>query len=163
MRKSTQLIAQIIETGRHQGLTAGDIAARAGISSANLSRIRKSGRFNADTIERLLAAAGCDLRVVPQPQRPKTTLEMVAGKLNAGRRHQIPARELHHLLTKFRPSAAAQRAFSHLVGVIEEIPLDQLHDLVIEGSASLPALRRIADFVGGEGPAVEWINAQNPS
>jgi hypothetical protein len=88
---------------------------------------------------------------------------MVAGKLNAGRRHQIPARELRRLLTKFRPSAAAKRAFSHLVGVIEEIPLDQLHDLVIEGSASLPALRRIADFVGGEGPTVEWINAQSPS
>lgn len=160
MRKSAKLIEQLIEIGRRRGLQAGDIAARAGISPTNLSRIRKTGRFNADTLERLLAAVDSEIRVTPYPQKQQLVLSAVTTKLNASRQERISAKELKRHLTRFHPSASTDRVFSHLVGVIEEIPVEQIHDLVIQGSATLPSLRRIVDYVDGEGPTVDWINEQ---
>lgn len=157
MRQSQQLIENVIQSG---GLAAGDLAARAGLSPGNLSRIRSSGKFNADTLERLLAAAGVELAVVPKTRR-STALEGAVIKLNAGRRHHLSAGELKRLLTRFRPSAGAERAFSHLVGVIEELPVELVHDLVIEGSATLPALARIVAYIDGEGDVAAWINRNN--
>jgi len=161
MRLSSRLIADVIAAGERRGLTAADLAARAGIAPANLSRIRHSGRFSADTLERLLAAAGLEIAVRPRRRAPKAhTLSLVARKLNAGRRERLAAVELRRLLTRFRPSAAAERAFSHLVGVLEELPLAQVHDLVLTGDATLPALARIAAWVEAEGPTVDWIREQ---
>ena len=160
MRHSIRLIEQIIAVGKARGLPASAIAVRAGITPASLSRVRRSGRFNADTLERLLAAVDGEI-VVRVRERPATSaLSLVVRKLNAGRRESLSAAELRHLLTKFRPSALAKRAYSHLVGIVEELPGEQLHDLVIAGDASLPALGRIARYVDGEGPTVEWIHAQ---
>ena len=165
MRQTARLIESIIAVGRERGQRAADIAVRAGIAPANLSRIRRSGVFNADTLERLLAASGAVLEVRPDhhvqgPGSPGPTLTMVAAKLNAGRREEVSPAELRRLLTRFRPSAASARAFSHLVGVIEELPLEQVHDLVRAGDATLPSLRRIADHVAGEGPTVAWLHDQ---
>lgn len=160
MRISSQIIEQLIDAGRERGLSAGDIAVRAGISPPNLSRIRKSGRFNADTLERLLAAVGGDIRVTVRPGKSAHTLSMVCKKLNAGRREQLTPETLRRFLMGFRPSAEADKAFSHLVGVVEELPLEQVHDLVLEGDATLPSLKRIADYVEAEGPTAEWINEQ---
>ncbi len=160
MRISARIIEQVIEAGRERGLSAGDIAVRAGISPPNLSRIRKTGRFNADTLERLLAAIDGDIRVTVRPGKSIRTLPLICKKLNAGRREHLSPETLRHLLTRFRPSAKARRAFSHLVGIVEELPLEQVHDLVIEGDATLPSLKRIADYVEAEGPTAEWIDEQ---
>lgn len=160
MRYSRKLVADIIDVGRSHGLSAGDIAVRAGIAPANLSRVRRTGHFNADTLERLLTAARAEVSVTARRGPKSRTLTMVARKLNAGRREHISADELRRLLLRFQPSATAERAFSHLVGVVEELPIEQVHDLVIENDASLPALKRIADYVEGEGPTVDWINEQ---
>ena len=160
MRHSIRLIEQIVAAAKARGLSASAIAHRAGITPASLSRVRRSGRFNADTLERLLAAVDGEIVVRVRQRTPTRALSLVARKLNAGRRESLSAAELRHLLTKFRPSALAERAYSHLVGVVEELPGEQLHDLVIAGDASLPALRRIALYVDGEGPTVDWIHAQ---
>jgi len=160
VRQSAQLIEQIIGLGRSSGLGAGDIAVRAGIAPNNLSRIRKSGRFNADTLERLLNAVDGTLTVAPASARRKSVVSAVAQKLNAGRREQISSDELRRLLTRFRRGALAERAYSHLVGVIEELPVEQAHDLILEGGATLPALKRVADYVDGQGPTADWINEQ---
>lgn len=160
MRRSVHLIEQLIDAGRREGLRAADIAVRAGISPANLSRIRASGRYNADTLERLLAAVNADIRIVSRDRRPPAILSMVTTKLNAGRRDRLSPEELLQLLTKFRRSKLSERAYSHLVGVVEELSVEQLHDLVMEGSATLPSLRRIAGYVDGRGPAVDWIHEQ---
>ncbi len=85
---------------------------------------------------------------------------MICKKLNAGRREQLTPEALRRFLMRFRPSAEAGCAFSHLVGVIEELPLEQVHDLVLEGDATLPSLKRIADYVAAEGPTAEWIDEQ---
>ena len=77
MRQTARLVEGIIAVGRQQGQRAADIAARAGIAPANLSRIRRSGVFNADTLERLLAAAGASLDVRPDPSAPDAA---AAGK-----------------------------------------------------------------------------------
>lgn len=160
MRRSLHLIEQLIEAGRRKGLRAGDIAVRAGISPTNLSRIRASGRYNADTLERLLAAVDADIRIVSRDRAPPAILSMVTTKLNAGRRERLSPEELLQLLTKFRRSKLAERAYSHLVGVVEELSVEQLHDLVIEGSATLPSLRRITAYVDGHGPTADWIHEQ---
>ncbi len=160
MRISARIIEQVIEAGRERGLSAGDIAVRAGISPPNLSRIRKSGRFNADTLERLLAAIDGDIQVSVRPGKSSRTLPMICKKLNAGRREQLTPDALRRFLMRFRPSARARNAFSHLVGIVEELPLEQVHNLVIEGDAALPALKRIADYVEAEGATADWINEQ---
>ena len=160
MRKSTKLIEQVIEAGRRRGLSAGDIAAKAGISPANLSRVRKTGKYNADTLERLLAAIDGKTRVIVVVAKPIRTLPIICKKLNAGRRVQIPDETLRRLLTRFRPSQQANRAFSHLVGVMEELPLEQVHDLVIQGDATLPSLKRIAEYTQAKGPTANWIDEQ---
>lgn len=64
------------------------------------------------------------------------------------------------MLTRFRSSQRANDAFSHLVGVMEELPLEQVHDLVIEGNATLSSLKRIAEFTQAEGTTAEWIDEQ---
>ncbi|MFO1039187.1 MAG: hypothetical protein U1E45_20275 [Geminicoccaceae bacterium] len=160
MRRTARLIEDIIAVARRRGQRASDVAARAGIAPANLSRIRRSGVFNADTLERLLAAGGASIEVRPATEAaaPGETLALVTAKLNAGRREQLSSAELRRLLTRFRPSRAAERALSHLVGVLEELPLEQVHDLVLAGDATLPSLRRIARHVGAEGPTVDWLH-----
>ena len=160
MRKSAKLIDGLVEAAKARGLSAGDLAMKAGLSPANLSRVRKTGRFNADTLERLLAAVDADIRITVTPKQTGHTLSMICKKLNAGRRNALSPDELGRLLTKFRRSRTSDRAYSHLVGVIEEIPLEQLHDLVIDGDATLSSLERIADYVDGEGPTVDWIHDQ---
>lgn len=160
MRKSTQLIEQVIDAGRKRGLTVADIAVRAGLLPANLSRVRKSGKYNADTLERLLVAVDGETRVTVAAGKPAQTLSMICKKLNAGRRRQLTQEALRHLLIRFRSSQRASDAFSHLVGVMEELPLEQVHDLVIEGDATLPSLKRIAEFTDAEGPTVDWIDEQ---
>jgi hypothetical protein len=42
--------------------------------------------------------------------------------------------------------------------VLEELPLEQVHDLVRASDATLPSLRRIAEHVGAEGPTVDWLH-----
>jgi hypothetical protein len=160
MRKSTQLIEQVIEAGRKRGLLAADIAVKAGILPANLSRVRKTGKYNADTLERLLAAVDGETRVTVGARKPGQTLPMVCKKLNAGRRRKLTQEALRRLLTRFRSSQRANDAFSHLVGVMEELPLEQVHDLVIEGDATLPSLKRVAEFTQAEGTTAEWIDEQ---
>jgi len=160
MKRTAKLLEDIVGIARARGLTAKDVAERAGIAPSNLARIRRTGRYDADTLERLLGAVDCDLRPAPRPLRAARALPLVCGKLNAGRREILREDELRRLLTKFRPSKAADRAYSHLVGVIEEIPLEQVHDLVLQGDASLSSLKRISDFVEGEGPVADWIDEQ---
>jgi len=162
MRETVQFIEELVKTGEANGLTAEAIAARAGLKPSNLSRIRKTGKFNADTLERLLAAVDCRITLAPRPtpRTPGRTLSLVYKKLNAGRQVKATPEELRALLLRFRSGKRAERLFTHLVGVVEELPVEQVHSLVIEGDAALPALKRIADYVDGEGPTVDWINEQ---
>ncbi len=160
MRRTTRLLEEIVGIARERGLTARDLAEKAGIAPPNLARIRRTGRYDSDTLERLLAAIDCDVRPAPRPRRGTRALPLVCAKLNAGRKERLGEDELRRLLTKFRRSVAAERAYSHLVGVIEEIPLEQVHDMVLQGDATLASLRRISDFVEGEGPVADWIDEQ---
>lgn len=160
MRHSAQLIEQILAMGKARDLSAAAIASRAGITPASLSRARHTGRYNADTLERLLAAVDAEIVVKCRVRPPNRALTLATSTLNAGRRESLSEAELRHLLTKFRPSALAKRAYSHLVGVVEELPAEQVQDLVIAGDAALPALMRIVRFVNGEGPTVDWIHEQ---
>lgn len=157
MRYTTLLIERIAEIGRAKGFKAADIAERAGISPAALSRARKTGKFNSDTLERLIAALDIAIALEARTTPKSHTLSMVTKKLNAGRRLQLKPEELRPFLRDFRRSKKAERAYSHLIGVIEEVPIDQLHTLVIDGEASFRSLGRIAAFVEGEGETVEWI------
>ena len=160
MRHSARLIEQILEIGKARGLSAGAIACQAGVTPASLSRARRTGRYNADTLERLLVAVDGEIAVRQRERPPSPALALAAGRLNAGRREFISELELRPLLTKFRRSALAERAYSHLVGVVEELSAEHVQDQLIAGDATLPALSRIALYVKGEGPTVDWIHEQ---
>ncbi len=86
MRYTTLLIERIAEIGRAKGFKVADIAERAGISPAALSRARKTGKFNSDTLERLIAALDIAIALEARTTPKSHTLSMVTKKLNAGRR-----------------------------------------------------------------------------
>ena len=157
MYLSVILVEQIVQLGDVHGLNAADIAERAGIPASALSRARKTGKYNSRTLERLLGAVNATANVV-SPGQPQSPLPLIVKKLNAGRKHHFDPDEFRRLIKNFRPSAKTHLAFSHLVGLVEELPIEQLHDLVIAGDTSFRSLNRIVAFVDGEGPLVEWIH-----
>lgn len=157
MRQTDKIIEDILANGKAQGLTSKDIAVRAGIAPSNLSRIKKTGRFDADTLERLLFASNSYAQIIQNKKKNDGTLSFICQKLNAGRKIKISDQELHQLCTKFRKSSLSNKAFSHLIGLVEETPLEQVHNLILEGDATFPALKRICDFTEAKGPVAEWI------
>jgi len=156
MRPSIDVIEQIVKLGEGRGLNAADIAERAGISAAALSRARRTGRYASGTLERLLGAIEAKL-VVSAAGRPPSPLPTIVKKLNAGRKHHFTTDEIRRLIKNFRPGPSSEPAYSHLVGVIDEVTIGQLHDLVLSGDTSFRSLARIVDYVDGEGPTADWI------
>jgi hypothetical protein len=138
-------------------LRAADIAERAGISASSLSRVRSTGRYNSDTLERLLGAVQGEVSVTAS-RTIRSPLSLIVKKLNAGRKIRFETETFRRIIRCFRPSKEAERAFSHLVGLLEELRVEQLHDLVIAGDTSFRSLKRIADYVDAQGPNIDWIH-----
>lgn len=61
----TEIFDLIFEAGRRQGFNKGDIARRAGIEPASLSRMLKTGNARYDMIERLADVVNMELTVIP--------------------------------------------------------------------------------------------------
>ena len=160
MRTTSILLGEIFLYAKGRGLTDKDLAQLAGFKPTNLARIKKTGKCNSGTLEALLGALNCELHLTVREQEGPRTLEFVTKKLNAGRLHKLTLEELRRFLTKFRRGKDAERAYSHLIGLVEEVPLEQIHDLVRQNDATLSSLQRIADYVNGEGETVNWIHDQ---
>lgn len=71
-----QLLTQIIDLGKKQGLTQQEIAARAGLQPESLSRAKKSGDMRVSSLEQLARAVGLKLTLAPD--------QPVIEKISAG-------------------------------------------------------------------------------
>ena len=76
MSATTQLLSQIIELARQQGLKQKDLAERAGLSAETLSRAKKAGDMHLSSLEKLATIVGLSLCLSPG--------EPVMSKINSG-------------------------------------------------------------------------------
>lgn len=60
----SNLISQIIEAARAQGMSQGDLAARAGIRQETLSRAKKNPTISLQTFEELAHIAGLRVQLI---------------------------------------------------------------------------------------------------
>jgi hypothetical protein len=68
MNPTTELLRQIIASGRQKGLRQQDIARRARLRPESLSRAKKSGDMRVSNLEELARVVG--LRLVLAPDQP---------------------------------------------------------------------------------------------
>lgn len=85
-----------------------------------------------------------------------TPISLIVAKLNAGRRSVLSPTELDYLLKTYDPKAWTIRRV-HLRGLIEELPIEQIHDLVLDGWTEFDILAQIAHELDCEGETVDWI------
>jgi hypothetical protein len=84
-------------------------------------------------------------------------LALAARKLNAGRRRHIAEATLARLLRDADGDEVAAWS-AHLRGLIEELPIESLHDLVLAGWTDFSRLQYLARTLGCEGHSVAWID-----
>lgn len=152
-RAAHQLIAQIIDHARERGIDQSTLAARAGISPASLSRIKKAGSCRLTTALELARVAGLtSLRL--EASAGACAARIAARKLSASRRVPIAAKELVDALAtgKAKPSHRV-----HLIGFFEELPLESVHDVILDENLDYARLHRLAVDVGAEGETVDWL------
>ena len=142
-----ELATILAEAGRLK-LSGEALASAAGIRPETLSRLRRAEDCRLSTLRRLASAVGLSVEVLPyraEASRAGRALRLAARKLSAGRRQAISATDLE---TAIRDPEAGTRWPGHLAGLLEELPIELLHDLVIEGTTSFEALSRLADRLG---------------
>jgi len=62
---SIQIIEDIVDYARKNGVAARKLAEIAGVTETSLSRLRKNGRYHSDTLFSLAQAAGMKIVVMP--------------------------------------------------------------------------------------------------
>jgi DNA-binding phage protein len=146
------LVAQILALARQRGLDQTAVAKRAGISPESLSRLKKSGKCRLATALDLARAAG--LKHLGLRPDVRVSASIAARKLSAGRRIPITAEALVRSLETgvLKPE---QRV--HLLGFFEELPIESVHDLVLDEGLDFERLTALAHELGAEGETVEWL------
>ncbi len=85
----------------------------------------------------------------------RVSAEISASHLSAGRRNSVTADELVDALRSSRPAA---RIFPHVAGFFEELPIELVHDVILDEGLSYRHLHFLAGRVGAEGTTVEWLS-----
>ncbi len=149
-----ELIAKIIAFAGARGVDQATLAARAGISAESLSRLKKAGGCRLTTALDLARAAG--LRNLELTERPagKAAASIAARKLSAGRQLPVSAEELVSALASEEPQRGHR---AHLQGFFEELPIEAVHDLILDENLDVAHLASLAVELGAEGETVEWL------
>lgn len=147
-------IAAIVAHARNTGVDQATLARLAGISPESLSRLKRGGRCRLVTALKLAHAAGLiRLDLVERPARAVAT-GLVAQKLSAGRRSPISRRELVRALVT---GTARKLHRGHIYGFFEELPVELVHDVILDEGLDYVKLLALAGKLGAEGETVEWI------
>ena len=156
-------LEQILAHAKSLGLSGRELAEAAGLCPETVSRLRRAADCRLGTVKRLAAAAGLKLEL--RPRRPDAARKrtgpaarLAARKLSAGRRREISAEQL---VAAIRAPEAAEPWTAHLHGLLEELPVETLHDIVLDGDLGFADLLRLAERldVAGEtaGETLDWL------
>jgi len=148
------LIAAIIAFARERGIDQGTLASRAGISAESLSRLKKVGGCRLGTALELARVAGFKTLDLTKQSASQVALSLSALKLSAGRRLPISAEELD-LALRTGKSQDGQRA--HLYGFFEDLPIELVHDVILDEHLDYAHLASLANELGAEGETVDWL------
>jgi hypothetical protein len=148
------LIAEIIAFARKRGVDQVTLAARAGISAESLSRLKKAGGCRLATALELARVAGFKTLELTEQSADTVAASMSARKLSAGRRRPISAEDLVLALQSEAPQEGHR---AHLYGFFEELPIEVVHDVILDENLSYAHLALLANELGAEGETVDWL------
>ncbi len=148
------LIAEIIAFARERGIDQMTLAARAGISAESLSRLKKAGGCRLATALELARVAGFKTLELTEQSADSVAASMSARKLSAGRRLPISAEDL---ILALRTGAPEDAHRAHLCGFFEELPIEVVHDVILDENLSYAHLASLAKELGVEGDTVDWL------
>jgi DNA-binding phage protein len=151
---ASALLTAIVDHARARGIDQGALAARAGISAEALSRLKKAGSCRLTTALALARAAGLTTLEFGAARPRRVAASIAARKLSAGRRRAMGADDLVSALASGEPSRAYQ---AHVIGFFEELPLEIVHDVILDEELDYGRLRALATAVGAEGDTVDWL------
>ena len=77
-----------------------------------------------------------------------------ASKLSAGRRLPIGAKELVLALRTCKPQGGYR---AHLYGFFEELPIELVHDVILDERLDYAHLASLANELRAEGETVDWL------
>jgi DNA-binding XRE family transcriptional regulator len=148
------LVDQILSFARQHSIDQATLARRAGISPETLSRLKKTGRCRLATALDLAHAAGLGQLEMMERSAARVAASIAARKLSAGRRLPITAEELVQALAASKPPRELK---AHLCGFFEELPIESVHDVVLDERLDYDHLAALAHELGAEGETVEWL------
>lgn len=151
---SSELIEKIIMQARRQGIDQQTLATRAGISPESLSRLKKAGGCRLATAFDLARVAGFGRLELAEHPVAMVAAAMAARKLSAGRRRPIGSDELVQALQSDAPDAEFT---AHLCGFFEELPIELVHDVILDEDLNYAHLISLAKDLGTEGETIDWL------
>jgi DNA-binding phage protein len=151
---SQQLIDHIIAFAKRRSVDQATLAARAGISPESLSRLKKAGSCRLATALDLARATGLKTLEMRDQSPGKVAASLAAGKLSAGRRRPISSEDLLQALQTGEFPAEFR---GHLCGFFEELPIELVHDVILDENLSYSLLVLLARELGVEGETIDWL------
>ncbi len=148
------VIAEIIAFAREGGIDQVTLASRAGISAESLSRLKKVGGCRLGTALELARVAGFKTLDLTKQSAGQVASSLSASKLSAGRRLPISAEELVLALRTREPQ---DRYRAHLYGFFEELPIELVHDVILDEHLDYAHLVSLANELRAEGETVDWL------
>ncbi len=148
------LIEGIIVLARKRGIDQLTLATRAGISAESLSRLKKAGGCRLATVLDLARAAGFGTLELSEHPFAKVAASLVARKLSAGRRRPMSSEDLVQALQSAAPRAEFR---AHLCGFFEELPIELVHDMILDENLDYAHLIWLAKELGTEGETIDWL------
>ncbi len=147
-------IEGIITFARERGVDQATLAARAGISAESLSRLKKAGGCRLATALELARVAGFKTLELTEQSADSVAASMAARKLSAGRRLPISAEDL---ILALRTGAPQEGHRAHLYGFFEELPIEVVHDVILDEGLDYAHLASLAKELGAEGDTIDWL------
>ena len=149
-----RFVEEIIALAKDRGIDQVRLAADAGISAESLSRLKKAGGCRLATALDLARAAGFGSIQLTEQAIDKVAASMAARKLSAGRRLPISSEEFVLALQSDTTRAEFR---VHLCGFFEELPIELVHDVILDEELDYAHLVWLAKELGAEGETLDWL------
>lgn len=148
------VIEGIIALAKEKGIDQVTLANRAGISAESLSRLKKLGGCRLGTALDLACAAGFGRLEFAERPSAKVATSIAARKLSAGRRVPIGPEDL---VLALRSDVFQAEYRVHLCGFFEELPIELVHDVILDETLDYAHLIWLANELGVEGETLDWL------